>query len=212
MELVFGLFSDSSWTAFGRLSECSRSCAWVAQNPLEVPLGTPQERPKSVPRASQELPRVPKSAQERAKRAKLAPKTPPRRGLGRLLGGSWEDLGDIWGLFGSYEGARGAYSKRFIEILKNLEKHCKVLQKSRLGEAEIIEKYAWGLQVGPSDRLWTGKLTSKDALSLQVELPQPLSTAKGAALEVRKLWKSPGTSQRSRAAEVFPYLSGSPYD
>ena len=188
MDLVFGLFSDSSWTAFGRLSECSRSCAWVAQNPLEVPLGTPwrrqnlplevpkssqecpervprapkstqerqrasQERPKSVPRASQELPRVPKSAQERAKRAKLAPKTPPRRGLGRLLGGSWEYLGDIWGLFGSYVGARGAYSKRLIEILKNLEKHCKVLQKSRFGRTSINRKSSKICSKSSQDRI-----------------------------------------------------------
>ena len=99
-----------------------------------------QERSKSVPRASQERPRAPKSAQERAKRAKLAPKTPPRRGLGRLLGGSWEYLGDIWRLFGSYVGARRAYSKRLIEILKNLEKHCKVLQKSRFGRTSINRK------------------------------------------------------------------------
>ena len=99
-----------------------------------------QERPKSVPRASQERPRAPKSGQERAKRAKLAPKTPPRRHLGRLLGGSWEYFGDTWGLFGSCVGARGAYSKRFIEILKNLEKHCKVLQKSRFGSTAIDRK------------------------------------------------------------------------
>ena len=95
-----------------------------------------QERPKSA----QERPRAPKSGQERAKRAKLATKTPPRRHLGRLLGGSWEYFGDIWGPFGSYVGARGAYSKRFIEILKNLEKHCKVLQKSRFGSTAIDRK------------------------------------------------------------------------
>ena len=100
--LVFGIFSDCSWTAFGRLSEGLRSCAVVAQKPLEVALGTPrrgqnrlldvpkasQERPKSVPRAAksgQERQRAPKgvlrafqertkSAQERPRAAKSAPR------------------------------------------------------------------------------------------------------------------------------------------
>ena len=44
VDLVFGIFSDSSWTAFGRLSECSRSCAWVDQKPLKVA----PESPKST--------------------------------------------------------------------------------------------------------------------------------------------------------------------
>ena len=85
MDLVFGLFSDSSWTAFGRLSECSRSCAWVAQNPLEVPLGTPWRRqnlPLEVPKSSQEcperVPRAPKSAQERQRASQERPKSVPR--------------------------------------------------------------------------------------------------------------------------------------
>ena len=37
-DLVFGIFSDSSWTAFGRLSERSRSYAKVAQKVLELAL------------------------------------------------------------------------------------------------------------------------------------------------------------------------------
>ena len=98
--------------------------------------------------------------------------------LGRILGGSWEHFGSIWGGILSYFGAWEASFTRFAEILKNHEKHCKVLQKSRLGEAEISEKYAWGLQVGLSDWLWTAKLTSGDALGLQVELPKALGAAK----------------------------------
>ena len=58
--------------------------------------------------------------------------------LGRILGGSWEHFGGIWGRILSYFGAWEASSTRFAEILKNLEKHCKVLQKSRLGESESM--------------------------------------------------------------------------
>ena len=92
-------FSESSRTAFGRLSECSRSCAWVAQNPPEVALGLPGEpkikpwrspnrakiaqggqealqgRPRSVPRASQERPRA---LQERPKSVPRASQERPR--------------------------------------------------------------------------------------------------------------------------------------
>ena len=56
------------------------------------------------------------------------------------------------------------------------------------------------------------KLTPGDALGLQVELQKALGAAQGAALEVGKLWESPQTTQTQRAAEVFLYLSGSPYD
>ena len=86
MDLVFGLFSDSSWTAFGRLSECSLSCAWVAQNPLEVPLGTPwrcQNPPLEVPKSSQECPkRVPralKSGQQCPRATKSVPRASEER-------------------------------------------------------------------------------------------------------------------------------------
>jgi hypothetical protein len=88
MDLVFGIFSDSSWTAFGRLSECSRSCAWVAQKPLEVALELPGEpkidpwrslnRAKSVPRGSQEQPRAARSTQERPRTSQERPKSVPR--------------------------------------------------------------------------------------------------------------------------------------
>ena len=58
------------------------------------------------------------------------------RDLGRLLGGSWEYFGGILGLFGSYFGGWEASLKRFVEILKNHEKPCKVLQKSRFGGSQ----------------------------------------------------------------------------
>ena len=62
------------------------------------------------------------------------------KGLGRLLGSSWGHLGDIWELFGRYVGAWRVYLKRIIEILKNHQKQCKVLQKSRFGGSEIDGK------------------------------------------------------------------------
>ena len=95
-----------------------------------------------------------------------------------ILGASWEHFGSMRRHFESYFDAWKPSSKQFTEILRNLQKHCKVLQKSRLVEAEICEKYAWGLQVGLSDWLWTAKLTSGDALGLQVELPKALGAAK----------------------------------
>ena len=57
--------------------------------------------------------------------------------LGGILGGSWEDFGDICGLFGSYLGAWRAYFKRLVEFLKNHQKPCKVLQKSKFGGLNI---------------------------------------------------------------------------
>ena len=38
--------------------------------------------------------------------------------------------------------------KRFIEILQNLEKHCKVLQKSRVGRTVIDGKMSFGGKLG----------------------------------------------------------------
>ena len=68
-------------------------------------------------RVPQERPRYPK----RTLGGVLGP-------LGRLSRGSWEHFGGIWGVFWSYFGAWGAFSTRFSKILKNLQKHCKVLQ------------------------------------------------------------------------------------
>ena len=47
--------------------------------------------------------------------------------LGSLLGGSWEHFGGILGLFGGDFVAWKAVLMGFAEILKNHEKHCKVL-------------------------------------------------------------------------------------
>ena len=52
---------------------------------------------------------------------------------GGVLGGCWEHVGGLLELFWTWFGAWKASSKRFAEILKNLEKCCKVLQKSRFG-------------------------------------------------------------------------------
>ena len=60
--------------------------------------------------------------------------------LGSLLGGSWEHFGGILRQFGGNFGAWKLSLKRFIEILKNLQKPCKVLQKWGFGESEIDEK------------------------------------------------------------------------
>ena len=46
--------------------------------------------------------------------------------LGGILGGSWEDFGDMCWPFGSYLGAWRAYFKRLVEFLKNHQKPCKV--------------------------------------------------------------------------------------
>ena len=59
-----------------------------------------------------------------------------------LWGASEEHFGDILGLFGDDFGAWTAVSKQFVEILKNLEKRCKVLQKSRFRGSEIYEKFS----------------------------------------------------------------------
>ena len=60
--------------------------------------------------------------------------------LGSVLRGSWMHFGGIWELFGWYFGAWEASLRRLAEILKNLEFHWRVLQKSRSGESEIYEK------------------------------------------------------------------------
>ena len=64
-----------------------------------------------------------------------------------LLGASEEHFGDILGLFGNVFGAWIAVSKQFVEILKNLEKRCKVLQKSRFRGSEIHEN-SWKKHLG----------------------------------------------------------------
>ena len=53
--------------------------------------------------------------------------------LGTLLGAFWSHFGSIWRLFGQYFGAWNASLKQVDAFLKNHEKRCKVLQKSRFG-------------------------------------------------------------------------------
>ena len=51
-----------------------------------------------------------------------------------------------WSYFGAWE----ASLKQFVEILKNLQKHCKVLQKSRSGGSAIDEKLSLESMLGPT--------------------------------------------------------------
>ena len=66
------------------------------------------------------------------------------------MGGSWEHFGGIWGLFGGDFVAWTAVLMGFAEILKNLEKHCKVLQNSRFGGSENHEKMTLEDNLGPN--------------------------------------------------------------
>ena len=69
--------------------------------------------------------------------------------LGKILGGSWDHFGGVLAENLSYFGAWEASLTRFAEILKNHEKHCKVLQKSRLGESGIDGKLSLEGKLGP---------------------------------------------------------------
>ena len=97
--------------------------------------------------------------------------------------------------FGSDFGAWKAFLTRFAEILKNIEKRCKVLQKSRFGESEIHEKItlegklrqnlrpSWliraqvGAKKGKSTSTWRQrgtKLELRGALGAPKEAPRQL--------------------------------------
>ena len=119
------------------------------------------------------------------------------RGLGSLLGASEEHFGGILELFGADFGASTADSERFVKILKNLEKRCKVLQKSRFGGSEIHEKItlegklrpnlmpSWLIraQVGAK----RGKLTSTWRLrGTKLELKEALEAPKEAPREPKR--------------------------
>ena len=63
------------------------------------------------------------------------------------------------GLFGDDFGAWTAVSKQFVEILKNLEKTPKVLQKSRFRGSEIYENFSLESNLKPeSMRSWLVKV------------------------------------------------------
>ena len=116
---------------------------------------------------------------------------PSWRGLGSFLGASEEHFGHILELFGNDFGAWTADSKRFVNILKNFEKRCKVLQKSRFGGSEIHEKITLEGKLSPNLRpSWLnraqvgakrGKLTSTWRLrGTKLELKRALGAPKEA--------------------------------
>ena len=74
--------------------------------------------------------------------------------LGEVLGASWRPLGSIFGIsgevFGHDFGDWQVSLKRLDEILKILQIHCKVLQKSRFGESEIHGKVSSEGKLGPN--------------------------------------------------------------
>ena len=94
-----------------------------------------------------------------------------------LLGASEEHFGDILRLLGGDFGAWTAVSKQFVEILKNLEKRRKVLQKSRFRGSEIYEKFSL-----------EGNLKPKLMLSWLVKVQVGAKRA-----EVTRSWRLRGT-------------------
>ena len=67
-----------------------------------------------------------------------------------VLGAFWQHFGSIPRHFGRYFNAWEASSMHFTKILRNPEKHCKVLQKSRFGESENHEKLSLEGKLGPN--------------------------------------------------------------
>ena len=79
--------------------------------------------------------------------------------LGVLLARSWEHLRGFWKVFGCHFRAWNASLKRFAELLKNHQKHCKVLQKSGFGRSEIEEKIRLERTLEPNLMLsWLARL------------------------------------------------------
>ena len=105
-----------------------------------------------------------------------------------LLGSSEEHFGHILGLFGNDFGAWIAVSKQFVEILKNLEKRCKVLQKSRFRGSEIIEKFSL-----------EGNLKPKLMLSWLVKVQVGAKRAK-----LTRSWKLRGTKLELKGSLGVP--------
>ena len=72
---------------------------------------------------------------------------------------SWEHFGRFWKVFGDHFRAWNTSLKRFAELLENLQKHCKVLQKSRFGGSEIEGKINLESNLGPNLMLsWLARL------------------------------------------------------
>ena len=72
----------------------------------------------------------------------------PWEPLGRLLGGSWEHLGGILRQFWGDLGAWKLSLKRFIEILENHQKPCKVLQEIEVRKVTTSMRNQLGRLVG----------------------------------------------------------------
>ena len=117
---------------------------------------------------------------------------------GSLLGGSWEHFGQIAMVFWSYFGAWKSSSKRFVEIMKNIEKPWKVLQKSRFGGSQIRWKISLEGTLGPILVLsWLvraqvgtkrGRLTSTWRLrGTKLELQVAFGAPKEAPREVKRV-------------------------
>ena len=72
---------------------------------------------------------------------------------------SWEHFGRFSKVLGCHFRACNTSLKRFAELLKNLQKHCKVLQKSRFGGSGIEEKTSLESNLGPNLMLsWLARL------------------------------------------------------
>ena len=141
------------------------------------------------------------------------------KGLGSLLGASEEHFGGILELFGDDFGAWTADSKRFVNILKNLEKRCKVLQKSRFRGSEIYEKISLEGNLKPKLVLsWLvkvqvgakrGKLTSNWRLrGTKLELKRALGAPKEAPRRLKRAsWSRLGASWRGLGSFGEPLRS-----
>ena len=72
---------------------------------------------------------------------------------------SWEHFGRFLKVLGRHFRACNTSLKRFAELLKSIEKHCKVLQKSRFGGSEIDEKTCLESNLVPNLMLsWLARL------------------------------------------------------
>ena len=90
--------------------------------------------------------------------------------LGRFLGGSWGHLGRFLDLKMALE----SISTDFLRIRKNIEKRCKVLQKSMFGGLKIVTKSAWR---GTSS--WRRKTVKKATWEAQGSQQRALGRLKG---------------------------------
>ena len=111
--------------------------------------------------------------------------------------------------FGGDFGAWKLSLKRFIEILKNLQKPCKVLQKWGFGESEIHEKLSLEGKLGPISKLsWLVREqvgAKRDKLTLLGRLRGAKLEPKGALEAAKEAPKGPKRATRDigPAADVL---------